>query len=90
MKTEKITEEIADEKALVARLIELSKTRGGAWTFSVLPFSHTVTFHGAASPSRLPDWLVDLSGKRVAYKSKMTTFSRSALLREQNRALGCE
>ena len=84
------TEYIRNEGHLKARLIELSKTEGGAWAYSVTPFTHETTFYQAASPSKLPDWLMDLSRKTVAYKGKLRRFSPAAMLREQNRGITCQ
>ena len=47
----KTTKQIRNEKELEDTLKTLSKNHGGAWVFSVKPFSHTVTFTKFQSPS---------------------------------------
>ncbi len=83
-----ITETIRDKSHLRQRLIALSLKHGGAWTFSVLPFSHTTTFVRAANPSSLPDQYIDLSHNTVAWRGQLRGFSPAATIREQNRGIG--
>jgi hypothetical protein len=87
----KIVETIADEEALQRRLIELSQD-GQAWVYSVTPFSHEVTFRCFASPSRVPDHYYDLMApnRLMGYRGKLVTFTKAAIIREQNRGLGSE
>ena len=82
-----VTETIENEDALRARLIELSRTKGGAWASSAQPFSHETDFYQAKSPSKIPDWLYwEQQYPRttpIAYKGKMVPFSVAAVEREQ-------
>jgi hypothetical protein len=94
-KIKKKQETIRDTAHLHKRLIELSIREGGAWSFAITPFSHEVTFFGADSPSKLPDYLLaetrgmgDYPKGRLAYKGKLQGFSEAAYLREQNRGIG--
>ncbi len=83
-----ITEEIRDESHLRQRLLELNREHGGAWTYSVLPFSHTTKFVRGVNPSCLPDQYIDLSHNTVAFQGMLRGFSPAALAREQNRGIG--
>jgi hypothetical protein len=92
VKLRKKVEEIEDTKQLNKRLIELSVKEGGAWSFSIMPFSHEVHFYGADSPSKLPDYLLtESSGMgnyprgRIGYKGKIQGFTEASYIREQNR-----
>jgi hypothetical protein len=91
----KKVEQIHDTAQLHNRLVELSIKEGGAWTFSIMPFSHEVHFYGAASPSKLPDSFLestrghgDYPHGRIGYKGKIIVFSEKAYIREQNRGIG--
>lgn len=76
------------ERQLLETLKALSLEYGGAWVFAIKPFSHEVTFYRFDSPAKVPDRFVDLTQNTLAYKGKVRQFSKSALLREQNRGLG--
>lgn len=96
-KLRKKIEHIRDTEQLHKRLIELSLKEGGAWTFSIMPFSHEVHFYGAASPSKLPDSFLESTRKlgfyprgRIGYKGKIIGFSEKAFIREQNRGIGSD
>ena len=85
----------ATEQEVLAVLKQRS-VHGGAWVASVLPFSDTVHLYCFANPSSVPDFFADTgmcfgSGSvRVAYKGKIRGLTQAALIREQNRGLGCE
>jgi len=66
-------------------LCELSSKHRGAWVFSILPFSHTVTFLQFKSPSSVPDYFYDLTKNRIGHKGKIVEFSKAAKQREQKR-----
>ena len=82
-----LIEEIKDLSHLESRLKELSLD-GRAWSYSIMPFSHTTRFYASSSISKLPDWLIELSGGRVGYKGQIVGFSNAAQIREQNRGMG--
>jgi hypothetical protein len=78
-----------------AELVKRSATLGGAWIALRMPFSNEVEYIRYASPSRIPDSLYDLCrplGEEppVGYKGKLVGFTKAAIIREQNRATGCE
>jgi hypothetical protein len=88
-------EMIKDTEHLHKRLKELSVKEGGAWSFSITPFSHEVTFFGAPSPSKLPDYLIEQTRQygeypngRIGYKGEIVGFSKAAKIRDQNRGIG--
>jgi hypothetical protein len=94
-KLRKHVELVKDTEQLHRRLIELSVKEGGAWSFTIMPFSHEVHFFGADSPSKLPDSLMESTrnwGKypigRIGYKGKLIGFSEKVFIREQNRGIG--
>jgi len=96
-KSKQKREIIKDTQHLHKRLKELSIKEGGAWSFSITPFSHEVTFFGAESPSKLPDYLIHETSQcgeypngRIGYKGEIVGFTKAAKIREQNRGLGCE
>ena len=86
-----LTEEIADDAALTARLCELSRTDGGAWCYTIRPFSHTVRFVKFSSPCRVPDGLLGMqwgTAGQIGYKGEIVPFTKAAGIREQNRGIG--
>lgn len=83
----KITKEIKDTQELNKTVKELSKKYGGAWTFTILPFTHTTTFYKFQSPSKVPDEFYDHSRNRIGYKGKLISFTPAAIIREQNRGI---
>ena len=91
----KIVETILDTATLNKRLVELSKQHGGAWVFSIMPFSHETRFYQYKSPSKVPDHFYDLTRGigaypegRIGYKGKMVGFTKAAIIREQQRGWG--
>ena len=90
MITNHFDEDVRNTQHLRERLLYLSNKFGGAWTFSVTPFSHQTTFYQADSPSKLPDWLINLSRNKLAFKGQIRGFSPAAVIREQNRGVTCE
>ena len=84
----RITREIADEKELFETLKSFSIEHGGAWIFSIKPFSHETTFIRFASPSKVPDSFHDVTSNKMAHKGKIRSFTPAARRREQNRGLG--
>jgi len=84
----RITQRIANEEALKETLKELSRAHGGAWVFSVKPFSQQVSFRRFDSPSKVPDSFLDLTGNLMAHKGQLRGFTSAATAREQNRGLG--
>jgi hypothetical protein len=94
-KLKRKVEEIKDTAQLHKRLKELSIKEGGAWTFSILPFSHDVHFVSADSPSKIPDSYFDGTTQfghypegRIGYKGEIVGFTKAARIREQNRGIG--
>lgn len=83
-----ITREITDETELKSTLIGLSNNEGGAWVFSVKPFSHTVTFAQFKNPSSVPDHFQDVTENTMAHNGKIRGFTKAAETRERNRGLG--
>jgi len=90
MEMKKIVMEIADQKELHETLVSLNVKHGGAWTFTVMPFSHETRFYMFKNPSSIPDQYVGLSHNRLAYKGKIRGFAPAAIIREQNRGITCE
>lgn len=83
-----IIREITNETELKNTLIDLSVNEGGAWVFSVKPFSHTVTFSQFKNPSSVPDHFSDATKNTMAHNGKIRGFTKAAKVREQNRGLG--
>ena len=77
---------IKDDAALHNQMIELSKD-GHAWISIIRPFSHDVTFMSFETPSRVPDRFYELSRGEIAWKGRIRGFTKSAIIREQNRGL---
>jgi len=84
----KFTQDIRDEAELFETLKSLSIKHGGAWVFSIKPFSHETTFEQFASPCKVPDQFHDLTSNKMAHKGKIRGFTKAARRREQNRGLG--
>jgi len=89
------TEQITDTNQLHDRLKELSLKEGGAWSFSITPFSHEVVFVRAGVPSGIPDQYLEFTrgcGEyprgRIGHKGKIIGFSEAVWIREQNRGVG--
>ena len=80
-----ITKEIKDTPELNKELKVLSLKYGGAWAFSVSPFTHITTFHKFASPSKVPDHMYDISKGRLGHKGKLVSFAEAAQQRERER-----
>ncbi len=85
---QKKTTTFANENDLCTELARLSQQDGGAWVYTVVPFSHEVTLYRFASPCRVPDQFIDLSRGRIWYKGSVVPFALAARIREQNRAIG--
>jgi len=95
VKLKRKIEEIKDTAQLHKRLKELSIKEGGAWTFSIMPFSHEVHFVQADSPSKIPDSFFEATTQfgnypegRIGYKGEVIAFTKAARIREQNRGIG--
>ena len=86
---QRITIEIKDEEELLNKLKDLS-LNGGAWVYTILPFSHTTNFSQYKNPSSVPDYYKDLSRNRIGWKGQVIEFTKAAQIREQNRGLGVE
>jgi hypothetical protein len=75
-------------------LAEKSLVHGGAWCWCKQPFAPTISFLRYATPSRVPDRLLDCWNGglevRIGWKGKVIQFSNAAKIREQNRGLTCE
>ncbi len=92
------TREFASEAELETRLIELSRNDQRAFCATVAPFSRVTTIHAFANPSRTPDHMIDVAVKFgsieadrcIAYRGVMRGFTKAAVIREQNRGIGCE
>ena len=90
----KLKETHASIESVKTRLLDLCNTHGGAWSFASV--FGKVWFYQAASPSRLPDYLhgetTMYGGEEglLAYKGKLRGFTKAQIIREQNRAIGCE
>lgn len=82
-------------KSIEAELVSRSVEQGGAWiAVRSGAFSSTIEYRRFASPCRVPDCLQDfclpvLSRYRVGYKGKLVNFTLAAIIREQNRGIGC-
>jgi hypothetical protein len=92
---QEITMEMKTESEVKSNLVEFSKL-GGAWVISILPFSRTVSFRKYKNPSSVPDYMRSLSrvgpvgDHLMAWKGVLRDFTKAAIIREQNRGLGCE
>lgn len=87
-----MTETFDRAENMRVRLVELSRD-GRAWAYSVVPFSHDVTFAPFASPCRVPDGYREemvLTDHKIAYNGKLVNFTKAAIVREQNRGIGCQ
>jgi len=82
------TRTIKDEVELLETLKALSIEHGGAWVFSIKPFSHETTFEQFASPSKVPDGFHDITSNTMAHKGEIRGFTKAARRREQNRGIG--
>jgi hypothetical protein len=86
----KFTLVIKDEDELDDTLKKFSVKYGGAWVHSIIPFTHTTYFYQFANPSSVPDEYHDHTHNRMAYKGIIREFTHGAIIREQNRGLGCQ
>lgn len=88
----------ATPAALVADLLKMS-TDGAAYSFSAC--FGKVRVYRAACPSKLPDSCLESTrlfaacndlgeDGLIAYRGKLRGFSSAAVIREQNRAVGCQ
>lgn len=94
--SKKIICSVSRVEELLDKLKELSLQEGGAWVIYHRPFHQDFELHQYKSPSSVPDFYIDigfihdLKHVPIGYKGKIVNFSKTALIREQNRALGCE
>lgn len=65
-------------------MLELSKN-GNAWIAIVHPFSYITDFKEFKNPSSVPDHYMDLCRNKISYNGKIQGFTKSAIIREQNR-----
>ena len=84
----KLTLVIQNQQGLESMLQELSSKQGGAWVAVRRGFSIRFTFLQFKSPSAVPDSFYDLSDNQIGYKGEIVGFTRAAVQREHNRALG--
>jgi hypothetical protein len=88
----RMIEQIKEINEMYARQLELSDKYGGAWISVPMPFSHEVHFLMFENPSKVPDGYIKSNNPfhdtQIAYKGKLHEFSKSALIREQNRGMG--
>jgi hypothetical protein len=87
---DRIFKVIKDESELISELKSLSLKHGGAWTFSILPFSHNTYFIKFDNPSKVPDQYIDLTHDRIGYKGKIVSHTKAARIREQNRGYSAD
>jgi len=85
-----ITATFKNEQELNAELVAASIEYGGAWVYSVNPFSNETKLTRYSTPSKVPDYFLDLCNNTIAYKGELRKFTKAAQIREQNRGLGCE
>lgn len=84
------------QEQIYATLAERSKD-GKAWVAAIAPFARSsddITYYSFASPSRVPDHHIE-SGTvgykpMIGWKGKVHGFTNAAMIREQNRGIGCE
>jgi hypothetical protein len=85
--------EVRDGKHIYQLLIEFS-LKGGAWAWSVMPFSRECHFHKYPSPSRIPDYYYDLMRTNeypngaIGWKGKIVSFTKGQIIRDQQRGYG--
>ena len=79
---------IKNEAELMNTLCQLSQKHGGAWVFTVKPFSHIVKFERFQNPSSIPEHFISLTQNTMAHKGQIRGFTKAAIKREQNRGLG--
>lgn len=84
----KLTLTIQNQQTLESTLQELSTEHGGAWVAVRRGFSIRFTFLQYKCPSAVPDSFYDLSDNQIGYKGEIVGFTRAAVQRERNRALG--
>ena len=80
---------IRDEAELFDTLKELSKD-GNAWIYHIMPFSHDTTFQAYKNPSSVPDYFIDFTQGRMAWRGQLRGFTDAAKIREQNRGISCQ
>lgn len=83
-----MTREQVKQKLMILSL------NGGAWVAVNKVFSREYDFRRFASPSRVPDHLMNSADPfyepQIGWKGKLVGFTKGAQIREQNRACGCE
>jgi len=87
----KVKIKMNSEEEIEKTALQLSIEHGGAWIIHVLPFSvpgDEIEFIQYNNPSGVPDCFHDGTGNRIAYKGSFTSFTKSAIIREQNRGIG--
>lgn len=95
---QEIIKEIKDEVELLRVLKSLCKKHGGAWTYRISVFTHTVHFMQFQNPSSIPDQfsettrnIRDLNGWResgtLAWRGELRGFSDAVMIREDRRAM---
>jgi hypothetical protein len=85
--------EVKNINEVYANLLRLS-LEGGAWAFSILPFSGTVSFYRYDSPSKVPDWFYDsmrtneYPNGAIGWRGGIVPFTKAAVIRDQQRGYG--
>ena len=67
-----------------------SKLHGGAWIYSVLPFTHDVKYRQFPCPSAVPDQYYDTADNKIGWRGRIIPFTKAAQIREQNRGITCQ
>ena len=68
----------------------LSLRHGGAWVYSVKPFTNAVTYTQYKCPSDVPDRCYDMADNQIGWEGHIVPFTKAARIREQNRGISCQ
>ena len=83
--------EIRNIEHVYELLKQYSTTEGGAWGWSIMPFSHTCRFYKYDSPSKVPFAELDFMRTNeyekgaIGWKGQIIPFSKAQIIRDQQR-----
>ena len=78
------------QEQIEKEIVLLSLKHGGAWIYSVKPFTDKVTYTQYKFPSVVPDRCYDMADNKIGWKGRVIPFTSAARIREQNRGVSCQ
>jgi len=89
----KVTVNCHSAEDVTRELLKASRGNDYTWAYDHEPFSTTIHLLAFKCASAVPDDFIDLmwrTGSKLAKNGTLIPFTKAAIIRDQNRGLGCE